>query len=172
MTGADPTQIHGTCVAVGGNGVLLLGDSGSGKSDLALRLIDGGAALVADDRVDLVREDLKLMAAVPEALAGRIEVRGVGIVQLPWLSPVPVVLAARLDSARGIERLPMPETVTFCGIDMPQLRLAPFEASAPAKLRIAAAAAAADSHADKTGAPRVETGALGDLKRKSDEQDG
>ena len=72
-------QVHGTCIAIDGAGVLLRGPSGCGKSDLALRLIDGGAVLVADDRVSLEARAGDLVASAPDALAGLLEVRGVGI---------------------------------------------------------------------------------------------
>ena len=74
-------QIHATCVDIEGAGVLLLGPSASGKSDLALRLMDGGARLVADDRVDLALEDGRLVASAPKDIASRIEVRGLGILE-------------------------------------------------------------------------------------------
>ena len=71
-------MVHATCVAIGDRAVLLCGPSGSGKSDLALRLIDGGAQLVADDQVVLRAEGGRIVARAPEALAGRMEVRGIG----------------------------------------------------------------------------------------------
>ncbi|MGE3652127.1 MAG: HPr kinase/phosphorylase, partial [Reyranellaceae bacterium] len=77
------SQIHATCVALPEGGVLLRGDSGAGKSDLALRLIDGGARLVADDRTDLMREGDLLIARAPTSIAGLIEARGLGILRLP-----------------------------------------------------------------------------------------
>ena len=80
------SQVHGTCVAVAGVGVLLRGPPGSGKSDLALRLIDRGAELVADDRVTLRREDDGIVASAPASLAGLIEVRGVGVARVPAIA--------------------------------------------------------------------------------------
>ncbi len=76
---AAPVQVHASAVTIGDSGVLLRGPSGSGKSDLALRLIDGGARLVADDRVDIYQTRDGLMMAPPESLAGLLEVRGLGI---------------------------------------------------------------------------------------------
>jgi HPr kinase/phosphorylase len=132
------TQIHATCVEVEGVGVLLRGPSGSGKSDLALRLIDGGARLVADDRTDLAVEDGRLVATCPPALAGKIEVRGVGIGPVPSVPGIAVGLVVDLVAPEAIERLPDWAPCRIDGIAVSCLALAPFEASAPAKLRLAA----------------------------------
>ena len=78
--------VHGTCVDLDGRGILLRGPSGSGKSDLALRLIDGGARLVADDQVELRRDGHRVLARAPITLSGRMEVRGLGIVPLPYVT--------------------------------------------------------------------------------------
>lgn len=134
--------VHATAVAVERRGVLLLGPSGSGKSDLALRLIDGGGRLIADDQVVLTRVQDRLIATAPPTLAGRIEARGIGILTLDgaqlWRR-MPLALAVELTSPERIERLPEPATRDFLGIALPSIRLAPFEASAPAKLRLALA---------------------------------
>jgi len=139
---AEPQQIfvHATAVAVGLKGVLLLGPSGSGKSDLALRLIDQGARLVADDQVVLSRNGARLMANAPPALAGKIEARGIGIVHLDgarlWRK-MPMAMAVELVEPDRIERLPEPASREFLGVALPLIRLAPFENSAVAKLRLA-----------------------------------
>lgn len=132
--------IHGTCVLLSGIGLLLRGRSGSGKSDLALRLIDGGARLIADDRVELWMEDGRLMAKAPQALAGLLEVRGVGILPVPAAPEAPVGLVVDLVERDRVERLPHAETATLLEAAPPRLALAPFDASAPAKLRLAAEA--------------------------------
>lgn len=132
------TQLHATCVEVDGVGVLLRGPSGSGKSDLALRLIDGGARLVADDRTDLAVADGRLIASCPAALAGRLEVRGLGIGPVPSLPRAVVGLVVDLVAPAAVERLPDPTTCRIAGLALPCLALAPFEASAPAKVRLAA----------------------------------
>src|SRR3546814_1639400 len=80
-TALDIVNIHASCVAAGNGGVLILGQSGQGKSDLALRLIDRGARLVADDRCDVWHERGRLWCRPPGPLAGKIEVRGIGIVE-------------------------------------------------------------------------------------------
>ena len=129
--------IHGTAVTIDGAGVLLRGPSGSGKSDLALRLIDGGAALVADDRVVLSRHGDDVMAAVPETIAGKLEVRGLGIVRLPAAAAPPLRLVVDLVRPDDVERLPKATETVLLGVALPVLNLAPFEASAPAKVRLA-----------------------------------
>ena len=134
-------QIHGTCVDLSGTGVLLRGPSGSGKSDLALRLIDGGARLVADDRVDLAARDGCLTAAAPATLAGLIEVRGMGIMTLPSIPRSAVGLVIDLVDEEAVERLPEPMVCSLLGVDVPLLRLAAKSASAAAKVRLAVDAA-------------------------------
>jgi serine kinase of HPr protein (carbohydrate metabolism regulator) len=127
--------IHASCVAIGGRGVLIAGPSGSGKSDLALRLIDRGAALVSDDYTVLQAQGGRLLASPPETIAGRLEIRGVGIVERPYVAAVPVVLL--VDLARPPERLPEPAIQRFAGIAVPVLGLVALEASAPIKLEAA-----------------------------------
>ena len=128
--------VHGTAVAIDGTGILLRGPSGCGKSDLALRLIDGGGILVADDRCALFVEDDRVVARAPAVLRGRIEVRGLGIVTLQTLDHA--ALALVVDLANGpIERLPETEFADLLGVAVRRLRLAAFEASTPAKIRMA-----------------------------------
>lgn len=127
--------VHATTVAIEGRGVLLRGASGSGKSDLALRLIDAGAELVADDHTQVISQHSTVFAEAPPGLEGLLEVRGVGILTLPHRQRVPLALIADLEGA--VERLPQPMEDTLMGIALPRVILAPFEASAPAKLRMA-----------------------------------
>ncbi len=131
--------IHGTCVLLSDIGVLLRGESGRGKSDLALRLIDGGARLVADDRVALRAGSGRLTASAPPALAGLLEVRGVGILPVPSVASADVGLVVDLVPRDGVERLPEAETETLMGVTLPRLGLYAFDASTPAKIRLAAA---------------------------------
>ncbi|HYB10004.1 MAG TPA: HPr kinase/phosphatase C-terminal domain-containing protein [Alphaproteobacteria bacterium] len=130
-------QVHGTCVEVGGLAVLLRGPPGSGKSDLALRLIDRGARLVADDRVDLRSRGKKLIASAPQPIAGRIEVRGLGIVEVSAVAEARLALVVDLVASGGAERMPDPAACDFLGIEVRRIELAPFEASAAAKVRMA-----------------------------------
>lgn len=132
MSGA---RLHAGCVAIGGCGVLILGESGSGKSDLALRLIDRGAMLVGDDYVELRAEDGRLVAAPPAILAGRIEMRGVGIVERPFLAEAPIALIVDLDQPP--ERLPEIAHRTLLGIALPTIGLNGLEPSAPIKVEAA-----------------------------------
>jgi HPr kinase/phosphorylase len=136
-------RVHGTSVALGSGGLLLRGPSGSGKSDLALRLIDAGARLVADDQTELRRLGDALTMTAPASLAGRIEVRGIGILRVPSVARAPLRLVVDLVAPERVERMPEPEFCELLGRAVPLLRLAPFEASTPAKLRLALAACAA-----------------------------
>jgi len=142
MTAATaPAQRHATCVDVDGIGVLILGDAGAGKSDLALRLIDGGAKLVADDRTDVRREGGLLIATAPHALKGRMEVRGIGIVPLPpeqVLAETTLAFAVRLQAQPTIPRLPEPQQETILDVALPLWRIDPAAASAPARMRLLA----------------------------------
>ncbi len=117
------------------------GPSGAGKSDLALRLIDRGARLVADDRVDLTVRRGRLMARAPSKLAGLIEVRGIGVVPMPRRRAAEIVLVADLVELKRVERMPGsdrgPDRCVLAGVSLPRLKLAPFEATAPIKLRLA-----------------------------------
>jgi len=132
--------VHGTCVAVENIGCLLLGPSGSGKSDLALRLVmDQHARLVADDQVSLELRTNRLVASPPANLAGLIEVRGLGIVRMAHRSRATLGLAVVLVAPSEVERMPVNEEgIEYFGVALPLLRLAPFEASAAQKVRLAA----------------------------------
>ncbi|MDZ3830675.1 MAG: serine kinase [Sphingopyxis sp.] len=133
---SEVVNIHATCVAAGNGGVLILGQSGQGKSDLALRLIDRGARLVADDRCDIWSERGRLWCRPPEALAGKLEIRGIGIVEKPWTAPVPLALAVRLTDR--YDRMPaVGQVETIAGHALPALLLSAFEVSAPIKIMIA-----------------------------------
>jgi serine kinase of HPr protein (carbohydrate metabolism regulator) len=137
--------VHATCVAFRQRGqtwraVLLRGASGAGKSDLALRLIEAGGRLVADDQTRLTRRGRTLFATAPAALSALLEVRGVGIVKLARrqvLARASLSLLVDLVAADRIERLPEPAEEDLSGVVLPVLALAPFEVSATAKLRLA-----------------------------------
>ena len=133
-------QIHASCVALAGTGVLLRGPAGAGKSDLALRLVDGGGMLVADDLCEIRREGGRLLADLPEAVdarfRGRIELRGIGFLTLPYAGATPLSLVADLTSVAG-ER-DSPGEAVYLGIALPLVVLDPFRASAAARLRLLA----------------------------------
>jgi len=135
-------RAYGTCIEIDGSGVLLRGPSGSGKSDLALRLIDAGARLVADDQTELRCADGEIVAAAPPSIAGRIEIRGIGILDCPAVAAAPLRLVVDLVALGEVERLPEPSSCRYLDRDIPLIRLAPFEASATAKLRFAVRAQA------------------------------
>jgi serine kinase of HPr protein (carbohydrate metabolism regulator) len=118
-------------------GALIEGPSGCGKSDLALRLMEAGLQLVADDRVLLWRSQGRLYGRAPEPLHGLIEVRGLDVIPVPALAFAEVVLAVGPGAP---ERLPEPQSVERLGVSLPQLILSYGEASAPAKLGRALAA--------------------------------
>jgi len=127
-------QIHASCAAIEGAGVVLLGPSGVGKSDLVLQLLDRGFTLVADDRVDITDG----WAAPPPGLAGLLEVRGLGLMRLPYHAPVRLCLAVMLGAQAA--RLPAPQR--HAGLDLPLLHLDPTVNSAAARLAMAVACAA------------------------------
>ena len=128
--------VHTSCVAIGGRAVLIGGRSGMGKSDLALRLIDRGAALVSDDYTLVRRIEGRLLATAPETIKGKIEVRGVGILEFPVECDVPVALIVDLDM--GATRLPMThEERPIAGVPIPVIGLSALEASAPIKVEAA-----------------------------------
>ncbi|MBL4747925.1 MAG: HPr kinase/phosphatase C-terminal domain-containing protein [Magnetovibrio sp.] len=129
--------IHATCVALDGSAVLLRGDSGSGKSDLALRLIDESWDLVSDDYTELEAQGHELLAQAPKTINGLFEVRGLGLIHLQTINRVPVQAVFDLKPLVDVERLPEFTTETFEGLEVPRYTLYGLEASAPAKIRMA-----------------------------------
>jgi HPr kinase/phosphorylase len=138
--------VHGTCVALGTRAALLRGDSGSGKSDLALRFLalPGEAALrpllIADDQVWIeAQDDGRVHATVPETLAGLIEVRGLGIAEMPFEATARLALVCDLVPADQVPRMPPDpwSRTKLAGGVLPALKLWAFEPSAPLKLRMA-----------------------------------
>ncbi|MEO5494902.1 MAG: HPr kinase/phosphatase C-terminal domain-containing protein [Sphingomonas sp.] len=128
--------LHATSVAIGDRGVLIEGASGAGKSDLALRLIDRGAVLISDDYTFLSRVGGALMASAPDTIAGKIEVRGLGILAVPHVDHVRVALVVRLTDAP--ERMPSDDTVRkIAGIAIREVAIDPRSASAPIKVEFA-----------------------------------
>lgn len=134
----DPSEtIHASCVAIGGAAVLLHGPSGAGKSDLALRLIDRGAKLVSDDYTLLNAVGDRLVASAPATIAGRIEVRGLGLIEIPHVAEAYVRLIVALDEPMPrMPDEPLP-TRRIAGIEAPVIALPAFEASTPIKIELA-----------------------------------
>jgi HPr kinase/phosphorylase len=131
-------RIHGTLVARQGQGVLLRGASGSGKSDLALRLLSPPWTwqLVADDQVLLARENGTIAGSAPATLAGLLEVRGVGIVPVPHLASAPIRLVIDLVPFADVERLPGASVTEVLGVKISNFRLTSFAVSTPEKLEL------------------------------------
>lgn len=146
---ADLIRLHASCVSIGANGILIRGKSGSGKSDLALRLMDEPgygisddltrAALVADDQVEIRKSGNALLASAPEILQGLLEIRGLGIVRCAAIPSARLALVVDLDG--HADRLPGfgGQTVGFLGLSLPVLYLSSALASAPARVRAALA---------------------------------
>jgi serine kinase of HPr protein (carbohydrate metabolism regulator) len=128
--------LHGSAVSLGGKGVLLIGRSGRGKSDLALQMIDRGAVLIADDQVRICREDDRLIAEAPPNLAGLIEIRGIGIMRLPH-GKGNLDLVVDLDLNDEEPRLPDPTTVSWYGLSLRKIQINGRSASAVAKINLA-----------------------------------
>jgi serine kinase of HPr protein (carbohydrate metabolism regulator) len=126
------SPVHATSVAIDGRAVLIEGPSGAGKSDLALRLIDRGATLVSDDQTVLTPSPAGPLASAPATIAGRIEVRGLGIVTLPYAGAVPVRMIVELSPA--VERMPDPRFREIGGVAVPVIVVHPCAASAPIKV--------------------------------------
>lgn len=135
MAVVSSETLHATTVAIDGLAVVIEGPSGAGKSDLALRLIDRGAKLVSDDRTLVVRTGAGLVARAPRTLAGRIEVRGVGIAAVAHVEEAPVGLLVRLDTEPP--RTPERRRRTVAGMDVRMVTLDPRPASAPIVVEIA-----------------------------------
>ena len=129
-------RVHATAVSLGGHGILLIGASGSGKSDLALRLIDRGARLIGDDSIVVDPADPLPLLYGAANIAGQIEVRGVGILRLDHVDAIPLRLAVTLDQPP--ERMPPDgRTISIAGFDIPWIVLSALEASTPVKIEYA-----------------------------------
>lgn len=128
--------LHVSCVAIGEHAVLIEGRSGSGKSDLALRLIDRGAVLVSDDYTILVRSARNLIATPPATIAGKMEVRGLGILDMPHRDRVPVALLVQLLDE--VDRMPPePQRRRIAGVDIAVVAIRGHDASSPIKVELA-----------------------------------
>jgi serine kinase of HPr protein (carbohydrate metabolism regulator) len=129
-------NLHATAVALDGRAVLISGPSGSGKSDLALRMLDRGFVLVSDDRTIVRKEGTRLIASAPETIKGKLEVRGVGIVEMEHQNNLPVALVVELT--RDIQRMPDENCERMIlGIAIPLVNIDAMTASAPSKVAVA-----------------------------------
>jgi serine kinase of HPr protein (carbohydrate metabolism regulator) len=128
--------LHASTVALDGRAVMICGPSGSGKSDLALRLLDRGFKLVSDDQTIVRKDGERLLASAPPTIAGKLEVRGLGIVEVETAADVPVALCVELAS--DIQRLPNDDRERqFLGVGIPLFSVDAMTASAPAKVALA-----------------------------------
>ena len=128
--------LHASTVALGGRAVLICGPSGAGKSDLALRLIDRGFTLVSDDQTIVRKDGNRLLASAPPTIHGKLEVRGVGIVDMDSVADVPVALVVELTT--DIQRLPDDSRERLMlGVGIPLISLDALTASAPSKVAVA-----------------------------------
>lgn len=129
-------SVHASTVATEGRAVLIMGPSGAGKSDLTLRLLDRGFTLVSDDQTIVKRSDARLLAAPPPQLAGKLEIRGIGIVEMEHDTDVPVSLIVELTS--DIQRLPDDSRERpLLGVSLPLVSIDAMTASAASKVALA-----------------------------------
>ena len=138
MTGArlSSETVHASTVAVEGRAVLITGPSGSGKSDLTLRLLDRGFTLVSDDQTIVRRDGDRLIATAPPTIAGKLEIRGIGIIEMEHVTDQPVALIVELTS--DIQRLPDDSRERpILGVSLPLIGIDAMAASAPSKVALA-----------------------------------
>ena len=129
-------MVHASSVALDGRAVLISGPSGSGKSDLALRLLDRGFTLVSDDQTIVKRDGDRLIASAPPTIAGKLEIRGIGIIEMTHVDDVPVALLVELTS--DIQRLPDDNRERpLLGVALPLISIDAMAASAASKVALA-----------------------------------
>ena len=129
-------QFYATAVTYCGFGVLIRGPSGSGKSDLALRLIDDGAGLVADDQVVIKAVGQELYLSPPDSLSGLIEVRGIGVIKIEYVRDIRLRLIVELDPSNEIQRTPIIKEELIKKNPVPVVNMYAFESSVLAKIKI------------------------------------
>jgi HPr kinase/phosphorylase len=127
--------VHGTAIALEDKGVLLIGPSGSGKSDLALRLIDSGATLISDDQIICERRNDEIFLFPHKKINGLIEVRGVGIIKVPYIENVKLKMIVQLINEQP-ERIPVKEEKNFLNLKIKFIKIIGKEASSTAKVKI------------------------------------
>ena len=129
--------LHASTVAINGRAVLLTGPSGSGKSDLALRLLDRGFTLVSDDQTIVRKDGDRLVASAPPNIAGKLEIRGIGIVEMERVDNVAIALIVELTNSQ-IQRLPDDSRERpILGVKLPLVTIDALTASAPSKVALA-----------------------------------
>lgn len=129
-------QIHGTSVFYKDKGILLLGPPGSGKSDLALRLVDLGGKLIADDQTIIESDKVDLFLSCPPEIQSHLEIRGIGIYNAPIIASAKLDIVLNLKHYREIERFPNPQFKEYLGIKKSFYDLDPFELSVLAKIHL------------------------------------
>ena len=130
-------KVHGTSVSINGDGILFRGPPGSGKSDLALRMINYGAQLVSDDQVCLTRRNDNIFMSSPPTIRNSMEVRGIGIVNSIAQKEAPLILVLNMLPNNVANRMPIWQLCTFLDIKVPAVEFAPFEISAHLKVKLA-----------------------------------
>lgn len=128
-------RIHGTSIALGENGLLITGESGSGKSDLALRLIDSGATLISDDQTICMKKETSIHLFSMEKIYGLIEIRGIGLMKVPYIENIKLSMIIQLVD-KEIDRLPKIRKKKLLGLNFPLIKIFSKEASAVAKIKL------------------------------------
>lgn len=128
-------RLHATSVAIEDNGVAIFGDPGSGKSDLALRLIDSGATLISDDITVFSKSEKNINLFGIENTKGLLEVREVGIITVPYVEGIKLKLVVRLTD-RVIERIPKKNQINLLGLKFPKLEINGKNSSSVAKVKV------------------------------------
>ena len=129
-------RIHSTSVVIDDNGVLILGDSGSGKSDLALRLIDNGATLISDDISICRKNSNNIYLYCPPEIKGLLEVREIGIITVPFVERIKLRLVVNLNNNNNNERFPKDSSFRILGIKIPTINIEGKNSSAVAKIKV------------------------------------
>lgn len=134
--GLSSETLHASTVALDGRAVLICGPSGAGKSDLALRLLDRGFVLVSDDQTIVRKDKGRVLAAAPPAIQGKLEIRGIGIVEMETVNDVPVALVVELSS--DVQRMPDDSRDRLLlDVRIPLVTIDARTASAPSKVAVA-----------------------------------
>lgn len=129
-------KVHATAVAIDGKGILIIGSSGSGKSDLAIHLIDRGAILISDDQVIVSRKQGKVTLNPPANIAGKIELYSLGIHEVEYASDLPLVMVVRLVDKS--DRYPLDrQTYQILDFHLPLITLDSYRSTAPIKVEMA-----------------------------------